>query len=67
MGVSRTGRAKEIEIKMALAGGQKRDKAGLTNRDRAGLSLAMIKMTAAGKIPADKGAALARGVLKDGK
>lgn len=52
---------------MALAGGQKVDKAGLTNRDRAGLSLAMIKQTVDGKIPADKGAALARGVLKDGK
>lgn len=52
---------------MALAGGQKRDAAGLTHKDRAGLSLAMIKQTVDGKIPAKQGAELARGVLKDGK
>lgn len=45
----------------------KRDAAGLTHKDRAALSLAMIKLTDAGKLPVDKGTALARGVLKDGK
>lgn len=45
----------------------KRDAAGLTHKDRAALSVAMIKLTDAGKIPARQGAELARGVLKDGK
>lgn len=43
------------------------DKVGQTIKNRAGLSLAMIKQTVDGKIPAGKGAALAKGVLRDGK
>ena len=43
------------------------DKAGLTHKDRAALSLEMIKRTVAGTIPARQGAELARGVLKEGK
>jgi hypothetical protein len=45
----------------------KRDADGLTKSERAGLSLTMLKFAASGKIPADKGAKLARDVLKPSK
>lgn len=50
-----------------MAKAPKVDRVGQTNKNRAGLSLAMIKQTVDGKIPAKQGTELAKGVLQDGK